>query len=53
MHYLYSKYRHTDQIVTLNDLLCAKNLRPILRANIININTKAEPQPNACADSYG
>ena len=40
-------------MVALNDLLCAKNLKPILMANIINIKTRAEPQPKACADSYG
>src|ERR671918_248302 len=53
MHYLYSKYRHTDQMAALNDLLRAKNLKPTLMANIINIKTRAEPQPKACADSYG
>ena len=53
MYYLYSKYRYTDQADTLNVFLWAKNLNPTLRAKIINIKIRAEPQPNACADSYG
>ena len=40
-------------MAALNELLCAKNLKPTLMANIINIKTSAEPQPKACADSYG
>src|SRR5688572_473312 len=53
MHYLYSKYRHTDHEAALNELLRAKNLKPTLMAKIINIKTRADPQPKACADSYG